>query len=137
MPLKIQKPSAFRSSVLVSFIVIFGVACAVAYHDYNDTINYAVHSIETRANLLAKIILERQRAAIGVIRSYGSRPLLVDSVKKKDFEEAVSHLTSLVEDNPEIGIAFITDSGGTLWANFPFLRKRSIKIFLTKIGIRV
>ena len=115
----LEKPSVFASTLLVSFIIIFGVAGLVAYNMYNTAINHTIRSNETRANLIAKIVLEHQRAAIGVIRSYANRPLLVDSVKRKDFEGAVSHLTSLVKNNPEVEMGFITDPGGTLWANFP------------------
>ncbi|MGA2315100.1 MAG: cache domain-containing protein [Thermodesulfobacteriota bacterium] len=129
MPLKslkvysLEKPSVFISSLLISFVFIFGVACWVAYKTYNTAINHTIRSNKIRATLFAKIILEHQRAAIGVIRSYGSRRLLVDSVKRKDFEEAVRHLTSLVKDNPEIEMVFITDPGGTLWANFPIYKE--------------
>ncbi|MBK5101993.1 MAG: Cache 3/Cache 2 fusion domain-containing protein [Desulfobacteraceae bacterium] len=97
----------------------------VAYNAYKSTIYYTIRSNETRANLSAKVILEHQRATIGVLRSYRSRRLLVDSVKRKDFEETVSHLNSLVENNPEIESAFITDPVGTLWVNFP-ISKESI-----------
>ena len=119
----LEKPPAFMLALLVSFIFVFGVACLIAYNIYNNAINHTIRSNETRANLLAKIILEHQRATIGVIRSYGNRPLLLDSVKRKDFEEAVSHLSSLVKNNPEIELTFITDPGGTLWANFPIFRE--------------
>ena len=119
----LEKPSIFISSLVVSFVLIFGVACLVAYNTYKTAINHTIRSNETRVNLFAKIILEHQRAAIGIIRSYGSRPLLVDSVKRRDFEEAVRHLTSLVKNNPEIEMAFITDPGGTLWANFPIFKE--------------
>jgi signal transduction histidine kinase len=119
----LEKLSVFVLTLLVSFIVTFGVACLIAYNIYNNAINHAIRFNETRTNLLTKIILEHQRATIGVIRSYGNRPLLVESVKRKDFEETVSHLSSLVKNNPEIEMAFITDPGGTLWANFPIYKE--------------
>ena len=37
---------------------------------------------------MAKTMLEHQRAAIGVVRSYGSRLSLANAAKKKDSEEA-------------------------------------------------
>jgi hypothetical protein len=117
------KPPIFISSLLVSFILIFGVTCLFAYHAYKDAVDHAVRSNETRANLLAKIILEHQRAALAVVRSYANRPLVIDSVKKKDIEEAVRHLSNLIENNPEIEMAYITDPTGTLWINFPIFRE--------------
>ena len=118
----LEKPSVLISSLLVSFVLIFGVACFVAYNVYNNAIHHTIRSNETRANLFAKIILEHQRAAVGVIRSYANRPLLVDSVKRKDFGKAVGHLANLVENNSEIERAFITDPGGILWADFPIFK---------------
>jgi len=115
----LEKTPVFTLGLSVSFIFVFGVACLIAYNTYNNAINHTIRSNETRANLLAKIILEHQRATIGVIRSYGNRPLLVDSVRRKDVEKVVSHLQSLVKNNPEIEMTFITDPGGTLWVNFP------------------
>jgi signal transduction histidine kinase len=119
----IKEFPVFLFSLFVSFVLIFGVACLVAYNTYNHTIKYTIRSNETRANLLATIILEHQRAAIGVIRSYAHRPLLVDSVKRKNLEKAIGHLTSLVKNNSEIELTFITDPGGTLWVNFPVFRE--------------
>jgi len=115
----LEKPSVFISSLLVSFVLIFGVACVFAYHAYKDAVDHTVFSNETRANLLAKIILEHQRAAITVIRSYANRPLVIESVKKKDIKEATRHLSNMIENNPEIEMGYITDPSGTLWVSFP------------------
>lgn len=114
-----EKPSAFVASLCISFVIIFGIACLVAYNSYKNAIKYTIRSNGARANLLAKIILEHQRAAIGVVRSYGNRPLLIESVKRKDFEEAVKHLANLVKNNPEIEGAFISNPDSTAWVNFP------------------
>jgi signal transduction histidine kinase len=119
----LEKPTIFISALLVSFLVVFGVACWIAYDTYQNAIIRTIRSNGVRANLLAKIILEHQRATIGVIRSYGNRPLLVDAVRNKDFEEAFFHLSSLVKNNPEVEMAFITNPGGTLWANFPIFKE--------------
>jgi signal transduction histidine kinase len=115
----LEKPSVFITSLLVSFALIFGVACMPAYYAYKDAIHHAVRTNETKANLLAKVILEHQRVAIAVIRSYANRPLVIASVKKKDIEEAVWHLSNMIENNPEIEMGYITDPSGTLWVNFP------------------
>ena len=95
------------------------MACIVAYNSYTKATEATIRSNETRANLLAKLILEHQRAAIGVLRSYGSRPSLMDSVKRKDFEGALRHLTDLVKNNPEMEWPFIANPDSTVWVNFP------------------
>ena len=119
----LEKPPIFISILLVSFVLIFGVACLFAYHAYKDEVDHAVRSNETRANLLARIFSEHQRAALAVVRSYANRPLVIDSVKKKDIEEAARHLSNLIQNNPEIEMAYITDPMGTLWINFPIFKE--------------
>ncbi len=115
----LKKPSVFMLSLFVSFVLIFGLACIVTHNFYKKAIHQTIHSNETRANLLAKLILEHQRAAIGVLRAYARRPLLIESAKRKDFQEATGHLTDLVKNNPEMGWAFISNPDSTVWANFP------------------
>jgi signal transduction histidine kinase len=99
------------------------VASLIAYHFYSNATRYAIRSNQAKANLVAKLMMEHQRAAIGVIRSYGSRPLLINSVKNKNLKEVIRHLASLVKDNPEIEMTFITDPVGTLWTNFPIFNE--------------
>lgn len=118
-----EKSSTFLISLFVSFVLIFGVASLIAYHFYSNATRYAIRSNQAKANLVAKLMMEHQRAAIGVIRSYGSRPLLINSVKNKNLKEVIRHLASLVKDNPEIEMTFITDPVGTLWANFPIFNE--------------
>jgi PAS domain S-box-containing protein len=113
------KRSVFVLSLLLSFAIIFGAAGIVAYKSYTKAIDATIRSNETKANLLAKLILEHQRAAIGVLRSYAGRPLLVQSVKRNDFEEALKHLTDLAKHNPEMDWPFIANPDSTVWVNYP------------------
>jgi PAS domain S-box-containing protein len=115
----LEKRSAFTLSLLVSFCIIIGGACIVAYSSYTKATGAARQSNEAQANLLAKLILEHQRATIGVLRSYASRPLLVTSVKRKDFEGVLRHLTDLTKNNPEVEWPFIANPDSTVWVNFP------------------
>jgi signal transduction histidine kinase len=115
----LEKRLIFISSLLVPFVLIFGVAFLFAYHAYKDAVGHAVRSNETRANLLARIFSEHERAALAVVRSYANRPLVIDSFKKKDIGEATRHLSNLIENNPEIEMAYLTDPMGTLWIHFP------------------
>lgn len=114
-----EKPSVFPVALFMSFVVVFGVASIIAYNSYIKTAKNTIRSNEIKANLLAKLILEHQRAAIGVLQSYASRRLLVDSVKRKNFERAVEHLANLAKNNPEMEWPFISDPDSTIWVNFP------------------
>ena len=109
----------FLLSLLFSFCVIFGIACTVAYNSYRKATEATIRSNKTRANLLAKLVLEHQRAAIGVIRLYASEASLVNSVERKDFEGALRQLTDLLKNNPEAEWPFITNPEGTVWVNVP------------------
>lgn len=66
---------------------------------------------------------EHLKAISGVLQAYGSRPLLIAAVKKKDFREGIKHLAKLKEDNPEIDSVFLVDPGGILWGNFPVFKE--------------
>ena len=110
----LEKRPVFALSLLFSFCIVFGIASIVGYNSYAKAIEAAVRSNEVRANLLAKLILEHQRVAIGVLRSYGGRPSLMHSVKRKDFEGTLRHLTDLVKNNPEMERAFISNPGGRI-----------------------
>jgi hypothetical protein len=86
-------------------------------------IDATIHSNETRATLLSRLILEHERAAIGVLQSYAHRPLLVDSVKKRDFEGTLKHLIDLVKHNPEMEWPFLAKPDSTVWVNYPVDRQ--------------
>jgi PAS domain S-box-containing protein len=118
-----ERRPVFLVSLLLSFVVIFGVACIVAYKSYTKAIDATIRSNETRATLLAKLILEHQRAAIGVLQSYADRPLLVASVKKRDFEGTLKHLIDLAKQNPEMDWPFISNPDSTVWVNYPVDRQ--------------
>jgi len=119
----IKESLAFPLSLSVSFVLIFGIACLVAHNTYRVAINDTIRSNETRTHLIAKIILEHQRAAIAVVQSYANRPLVIDSAKKEDFEKAAWHLSDMTNNNPEIEMAYITDPSGTLWVNYPIFKE--------------
>ncbi|MBP1742229.1 MAG: hypothetical protein H6Q48_4522 [Deltaproteobacteria bacterium] len=119
----LEKRPAFLVSLLISFVVIFGLAYVVAYQSYTKAIDATIRSNETRATLLAKLILEHQRAALGVLQSYADRPSLVDTVKRRDFEEALKHLIDLAKSNPEMDWPFIANPDSTVWVNYPVDRQ--------------
>lgn len=126
---RLIKPQAFKISLLVLFIIIFGIALTVARGDYRKAIKYAHNFNKIRANQLESILLEHQRAAIGVLQAYGEHLPLINAIKKKDLRVVIENLSHLKENNPEIDQAFIVDPDGTLWANFPFLKESLGKNF--------
>ena len=118
-----ERRGVFVLSLVLIFIVIFGVTYLIAHQSYTKAIRASIRSDETRAILLAKLILEHQRAAIGILQSYAGRPLLVDSVKKRDFEGALSDLIDLTKHNPEMDWPFLSNPDSTVWVNYPVDRQ--------------
>jgi PAS domain S-box-containing protein len=119
----LERRHAFVLSLLISFVVIFGVAWLLAYQSYTKSILATIRSNETRATLLAKLILEHQRAAIGVLQIYAAQPAFVDTVKRRDFGGALKHLIDLVKNNPEMDWPFISNPDSTVWVNHPVDRQ--------------
>ena len=128
--------SRFLLSVVAVFVCIFAVACLVSYNLYKNAVRNTIRTNETRAELLGIIVLEHHKAALGIVRSYASRPLLVDAVRKKDFEGTLVHLTNLSKDNPEMVSSWISNPDSTAWVNFPVDKRGYDKDLLTGSGIK-
>jgi len=115
----LERRYAFVLFFLISFVVIFGPACILAYQAYSKAIEGTIRSNEMRAALLSKLILEHQRAAIGVLQVYANQPLFVDTVKRRNIEGALKHLMNLLKNNPEMDWPFISNPDSTVWVNYP------------------
>jgi two-component system sensor histidine kinase/response regulator len=115
----LDKPALFVSSLFLSFCIIFGAACILGYNSFTKATDAAHRVNATRAALLARVVLERQKTAMGVLQSYGRRSLLIDSVKRKDFPGAIRHLYDLAKNNPEVEWLYIANPDSTVWVNYP------------------
>ena len=113
------KPWAIVFLILLVFLVISGTTSLVIYHQYAEEKSHAVASDMVVARLLADLVLEHEKAAIGLLQSYASRPALIEAVKKKDVAAIHPRLASLKKGNDEIDLVFVTDRDGTVWVNFP------------------
>jgi PAS domain S-box-containing protein/putative nucleotidyltransferase with HDIG domain len=115
----IANPRSLPFVVAIIFILVFGAASLIAYQHHISTLRHTVNENKSTANILSNLIYEHQKAAIGILESYASRPSFVDAIQKKDFDQAIIRLKSLSEHHTEIDAPFITDQYGTLWANYP------------------
>ena len=113
------RSQALIATIAVTFFFIFGAAFVVGYSHYKRLIKNTVQENRSTVNLLATIVVEHVKAISGVLQAYGSRPLLIDAAKKKDFREGIKHLVNLKENNPEIDSLFFADPDGILWGDFP------------------
>ena len=116
----IRKPRLFFLIQLLLFVTIFAMAFNIEYKHVMDAIRDAGKSNNTNANHIAHMMGEYHKSIVGVLQSYTTRPLLINAVKKKDFEVATTHLAGMKKNNPEIDLIFITDRNGILWVNYPY-----------------
>ena len=90
----IAKPYSIVFTNVVLFILIFGIAIFLGCRQSEATRNNALTADKTTANLLADLILEHNKATIGILQSYAHGPLFIDAVKNKDLAGAHRHLLS-------------------------------------------
>ena len=114
----IAKPYSIVFTGIVLFIFIFGIAMLLSYRQFETTRHSALANDKTKANLLAELILEHNKAAIGILQSYANRPLFIAAVKNKDLPGVDRHLSDL-KKNTEVDLTFVTDKRGILWVNLP------------------
>ncbi len=114
----IAKPYSIVFTGVVFFILILGIAIFLSWRQFETTRHNALTADKTTANLLADLILEHNKATIGILQSYAHRPLFIAAVKNKDVAGAHRHLSDL-KKNAEIDLIFVTDTHGILWANSP------------------
>ena len=129
-------PRSFPLTVAIIFLLIFGAASVIAYQHYRSTLHHTINENKSTANILSNLIYEHQKAAIGILESYASRPRFVEAMQKKDFDQAAPRLKSLSEHHPEIDAPFLTDQHGTLWANYPVSREGFGKNLAYRDGIK-
>ena len=114
----LAKPRAILFTVVGLFILIFGIAIFLGYRQFETTKHNALSADKTTANLLADLILEHNKATIGIIQSYAHRPLFIAAVKNRNVAGVYRHLSDL-KKNAEIDLTFVTDKRGILLMNFP------------------
>jgi PAS domain S-box-containing protein len=99
--------------------LVFGVASVMALFTYQNALVHAIALNRSTADLLARLVLERQNTVTAVAESYAARPLLVQNIQEKDYQATAGHLSNLKQKFTEIGTIFITDPKGVVLTNFP------------------
>jgi len=121
----IAKPSSIAFTGVILFILIFGIAVFLGWRQLETARRDLLAADKTTAKLLADLILEHNKATIGILQSYAHWPLFVAAMKNKDLPGVQRHLIDL-KKNADIDLTFVTDERGILRANFP--------VFLEAIG---
>jgi PAS domain S-box-containing protein len=114
----ITRPYSIVFTAVGLFIIIFGIAVFQCYRQFEAIRSNVLAADNTNANLLADLILEHNKAALGILQSYAHRPLFIEAAKNKNVAGAYRHLSDL-KKNAEIDLTFAADTRGILWVNFP------------------
>jgi len=118
----IAKPYSIVFTGIVLFMIIFGSAIFLCYRQFEVTKSNDLTSDRLTVNILADLILEHNKATMGILQSYAHRPLFIDAVKNRDLAGVHKHLSDL-KKNAEIDLTFVTDKRGILWVNNPVFRE--------------
>ncbi|MDD5007148.1 MAG: PAS domain S-box protein [Syntrophorhabdaceae bacterium] len=105
--------------IVFFFIITFFIVFNIIHNHYKYVVKNTIAENTLKARFFSLLIFEHQKATIGILESYAQRSSFINVVKKKDFNNAISHLKSLSKHYNEIDILFLTDQYGTVWANYP------------------
>lgn len=94
------------------FVLFAGMAIFLGYKQFHLTLENELISDRTVVNMAAMVLQEHEKATKGILQSYASRPLFVDSVRLKDVAGVERHLADLKKNNPEMDLTFLTDAKG-------------------------
>jgi PAS domain S-box-containing protein/putative nucleotidyltransferase with HDIG domain len=114
------RPSSIWFLLAGFFAILLGVAVVVGSKHFESNKESFLAADRSSANLVALVLQQHERAAVGILQSYSSRPLFVQSVKRKNPENARRHLVDLSK-NPEIDLTFVADPRGVRWTSYPVL----------------
>ena len=107
------------TGIFLLFLIISGITALLIQNQLREVKNQTLASDRVMTGFLSDLIAEHEKAAIGILQSYASRPLFVNAVKSKNVAGAQIHLQDLKKNNAEIDLTFMTDQNGILWANYP------------------
>ncbi len=97
-------------AVIIAFLLIitFFITFHIIRNHYQYVVKDTIAENKLKARFLSSLMYEHQKAATSILESYAQRPLFIDAVKKKDFNQVIPHLQSLSKNHTEIDALFIT-----------------------------
>ena len=81
------------------FVLIFGITLFHGHRQFQSTLDNALITDRNLADMGAMILQEHERATLGILQSYASRPLFISSVRTKDVAGVHAHLADLFIDH--------------------------------------
>lgn len=113
------RPGTMAAILLGLLLFLLSTALFLGHQHLETARRSLLVSDKTTASLLANFLDEHERAVIGLLRSYATRPRFMEAIRRRDAREASRHLADL-KKNHGIDLTFVTDPKGVLWLNYPF-----------------
>ncbi|HEX9648112.1 MAG TPA: ATP-binding protein [Alphaproteobacteria bacterium] len=116
-----------RAHAAITYAVLFVIALApivalgvYAHRAASTAIDRLVRSNNLAAATLTRGLVEQEFTQwVGNLVGFARQPGLIDSVRRHDAPAVASRLEPLVESQPHIVRAFVTDPEGLLWSDYP------------------
>jgi PAS domain S-box-containing protein len=105
--------------IVLVFVILSAVAFFLCYRHHTINTEQILKEDRSAVNLLSLVLDEHLKKLVSVMESYVQRPLLLQAVRDKNAEKALTHLINLKKSNPDVDILIITDRQGTLWTAYP------------------
>jgi PAS domain S-box-containing protein len=98
-------------------IVLLGL---YAYRLSADSVRELVHANNhSAATITAELISHDLQQGVGIARTVTAMPGLIDAVRRRDEQAVRALLRAAVTSHPYIDRAYVTDTRGVLWSDFP------------------
>ena len=79
----LTNPRFLATGIFLLFLVISGITALLVQNQFREIKNQTLASDRVMTGFLSDLIAEHEKAAIGILQSYASRPLFVNAVKKQ------------------------------------------------------
>lgn len=106
--------------VLIYFLILSITSFLLCYRHYRETTEHTLLNDRQSASVHALLIEVYLHDIVSTMEAYTNRPLLMQAVSQKNWEQAKQHLLNLTQLNPNIDSVIITDVKGTAWVAQPY-----------------
>lgn len=120
LPWFLQSGGRLLGTLTLILILVTGAfAYAVLMQIHYALRDQAARHNAITAQLIAPLVAVHFESLTRYLESYARRAGLLAAVANHEPAGARFHLAELVKDNPQVDRAFITDTHGTLWVDYP------------------
>lgn len=106
--------------LLVMALLPIGILAVYAYRIGSESIQeHVVANNQSAATITAELVGRMLDQSVNLAKSFSVLPSLISVTQQHDEEQVRRNLQALVQSNPVVERAFITDKDGFLWSDYP------------------